>query len=112
MNDTGPEAVPPPLTCSEEDRSGDKLVPVPDPHLNSIPSVWTSRRMLSMLSSTELMKQAEHCGCRYASVSCSTTLRSVLQNQPFPFALRPYFCHKPQLNHTGELNDAACRTSK
>jgi len=37
-------------------------VPVPEPHLKSIPSVRVSPMMDSMLSWTELMKQAEHCG--------------------------------------------------
>ena len=45
-----------------EERSGDRLVPVPDPHLKSMPSVLASVRMESSESLTELMKQAEHCG--------------------------------------------------
>src|SRR5437868_1350250 len=77
MNDTGPDAVPPPLSSSFDERIGDKFVPVPDPYLNSMPSVLASPRIDSIESSTLLMKQAEHCGCG------ST----------------------PTLNHTGELND-------
>src|SRR5947209_2064033 len=77
MNDTGPDAVPPPASCSFDERSDEKLVPVPDPHLNSMPSVFASERIDSIVSSTELMKQAEHCGCG------ST----------------------PTLNQTGELNE-------
>src|SRR6185436_5095469 len=72
MNDTGPAAVPPP------DRIGDRLVPVPDPNLNSIPSVRARVRMESIVSWTELMKQAEHCGA----------------------------FSNPQLNQTGLLNAA------
>ena len=47
-----------------DERSGDRLVPVPEPHLKSMPSVLASVRMLSSESCTELMKQAEHCGLR------------------------------------------------
>jgi hypothetical protein len=75
MNDTGPEAMPPPSRRSMEPRNGDRLLPVPEPPLNSIPSVLARVRMLSMESSTALMKQAEHWG----------------------FSLRP------QLNQTGLL---------
>src|SRR3954465_15188655 len=77
MNDTGPDAVPPPLSSSLDERIGDRLVPVPEPYLNSMPSVLANPRIDSIESSTLLMKQAEHCG------SAST----------------------PTLNHTGELND-------
>src|SRR5215210_946274 len=78
MNDTGPDAVPPPASSSFDDRIGDRLVPVPDPNLNSIPSVRARVRIESIVSCTELMKHAEHCG---------------------DFS-------KPQLNHTGLLNAA------
>src|SRR5262245_50892375 len=80
MKETGPEASPPPLSFSREERSGDRFVPVPEPHLKSMPSVFASVRIDSIVSSTELMKQAEHCGCD------ST----------------------PTLNQTGELNDIFC----
>src|SRR5215813_6176084 len=62
MKLSGPLAVPPPLRVSLEDRSGERLVPVPDPHLKSMPSVLAKVRMESSESCTELMKQAEHCG--------------------------------------------------
>src|SRR5678810_1491942 len=84
MNETGPDAVPPPASSSFEDRMGDRLVPVPDPNLNSMPSVRASVRIESMVSDTELMKQAEHCGA----------------------------FSKPQLNHTGLLNAAFWYTSR
>src|ERR671937_1838891 len=77
MNDTGPDAVPPPASGSFDERIGERLVPVPEPYLNSIPSVRASVRIESMVSLTLLMKQAEHCGS--ASM--------------------------PTLNHTGELKD-------
>src|SRR4029453_16726543 len=76
MNETGPDALPPPDNVSFEDRIGHKLLPAPEPHWNSMPSVFASSRMDDMVSSTELMKHAEHCG----------------------------FVSTPQLNHTGELN--------
>src|SRR5829696_10430773 len=78
MNETGPEAVPPPASSSCEERIAERLEPVPDPNLNSIPSVLARPRMESIVSCTELMKQAEHCGA----------------------------FSKPTLNHTGELNAA------
>src|SRR5678815_92465 len=84
MNDTGPEAVPPPLRCSRELRSDDKFEPVPEPYLNSMPSVFARPRIDDIESSTELMKQAEHCGC-------SST---------------------PTLSQTGELKDALCRSNR
>src|SRR2546422_5364151 len=75
INDTGPDAIPPPESCSFEDRIGERLLPVPDPHLNNMPSVLANSRMDDIVSSTELMKHAEHCG----------------------------FSSTPQLNQTGEL---------
>src|ERR1700740_2176228 len=63
MNDTGPEAVPPPLSSSLDERIGDRFVPAPEPYLKSMPSVLARPRIDSIESSTLLMKQAEHCGC-------------------------------------------------
>src|SRR5579863_6874454 len=77
MNDTGPDAVPPPASNSRDDRMAERFDPVPDPNLKSMPSVRASVRIESIVSWTELMKQAEHCGA----------------------------FSKPQLNHTGLLND-------
>src|SRR5690242_3207716 len=62
MKLTGPEAVPPPCRNSRDDRSGERLVPVPDPYLKSIPSVRARVRIESIVSRTLLMKQAEHWG--------------------------------------------------
>src|ERR671924_2212127 len=84
MNDTGPDAVPPPASSSFDERMLERLEPVPEPNLNSIPSVLASVRIDSIVSSTELMKHAEHCGA----------------------------CSKPQLNHTGLLKAAFCSTSR
>src|SRR5262247_1497739 len=84
MNDTGPEAVPPPLSSSFDERIGDRFVPVPEPYLKSMPSVFARPRIDSIESSTLLMKHAEHCGCD------ST----------------------PTLNQTGELNAIFCSTSR
>ncbi len=83
MNETGPEAVPPPRSRSPDARSGERFVPVPEPYLKSMPSVFASSRIDPIVSSTELMKQAEHCG---ASLT-------------------------PQLNHTGLLKAACWLTS-
>src|ERR671913_2292494 len=84
MNDTGPEAVPPPASSSFDERIADRLLPVPEPNLNSMPSVLASVRIESIVSSTALMKHAEHCGA----------------------------FSKPQLNQTGLLNAAFWCTSK
>src|ERR1700683_3047312 len=84
MKLTGPEAMPPPDSDSLLPRRDEKLVPVPDPHLKSMPSVLAKFMMESMLSWTELMKQAEHCG-----LGCT-----------------------PTLNHTGELKATFCSTSR
>src|ERR1700683_5636013 len=62
MKLSGPLAVPPPLRPSVEERNGDRLLPVPLPHLKSMPSVLARVRMESRESFTELMNQAEHCG--------------------------------------------------
>src|SRR3954462_1931867 len=78
MNETGPLAVPPPARSSFEERMFERFEPVPEPYLNSIPSVLAKPRIESIVSCTELMKHAEHCG----------------------------FGSMPTLNHTGELNDA------
>ena len=76
MNETGPDAVPPPLIFSLALRIGERLEPAPDPNLKSIASVLARSMMEDMESCTPLMKQAEHCG------RAST----------------------PTLNQTGELN--------
>ena len=75
MNDTGPDAVPPPASTSFDDRIADRFDPVPDPNLKSMPSVLARPRIDSMVSCTALMKHAEHWGA----------------------------FSKPQLNHTGLL---------
>src|SRR5512141_1378818 len=62
MKLTGPEAVPPPDSFAREERRGERLVPVPEPHLKSLPSVLASSRIDSIVSSTEFMKHAEHWG--------------------------------------------------
>src|SRR5579862_8235805 len=84
MKLTGPDAIPPPESDSRLPRSDEKFVPVPDPHLNSIPSVFARFMIESMLSCTELMKHAEHCG-----LACT-----------------------PTLNHTGELKAIFCSTRR
>src|SRR5580698_2766921 len=61
----GPDAEPPPDKSSWEPRMVDRFVPVPEPHLKSMPSVLASVRIESNESSTALMKHAEHCGFLY-----------------------------------------------
>jgi hypothetical protein len=62
MKLSGPEAVPPPDSVSIDPRIELKFDPAPEPHLNSMPSVFASVRIESSESFTELIKQAEHCG--------------------------------------------------
>src|SRR4051794_18865424 len=78
MNDTGPLARPPFARCSLEPRMFDRLMPDPEPPRMIIPSLVFQARIDSIVSSTDRMKQAEHCGCS----------------------------SKPTLNQTGELNAA------
>ncbi len=84
MKETGPLAVPPPVIFSVELRIVHRLLPAPEPNLNSMASVLARSMMLLMVSWTQLMKQAEHCG----------------------------FCSMPTLNQTGELNAIFWWTSR
>src|SRR6204780_656994 len=84
MKLTGPLAIPPPESVSLLPRKDEKFVPVPEPHLKSIPSVFARPMIELMSSSIELMKHAEHCG-----LACT-----------------------PTLNHTGELKATFCSTSR
>src|SRR5215213_9202288 len=78
MNETGPDAVPPLLSGSIDPRMLDRLMPEPEPPRKIRPSRVFQSRIESIVSSTERMKQAEHCGDS----------------------------SKPTLNQTGELNAA------
>src|SRR5581483_8664921 len=84
INDTGPEAVPPPASRSLEERIFERFTPDPDPPLKMMPSLRYQSRIDSIRSSTDRMKHAEHCGR-------SST---------------------PTLNQTGLLNASFCWTSK
>src|SRR3954449_13180224 len=82
MNDTGPEAVPPLESGSIDPRMLERLMPEPEPPRKMRPSRVFQSRIESIVSSTERMKHAEHCGCS----------------------------SKPTLNQTGLLNAAIwCR---
>ena len=50
MNDTGPEARPPPERCSRLERMDEMLIPEPEPPLKIIPSVFDHSRIDSMVS--------------------------------------------------------------
>ena len=79
MNDTGPDAVPPPASSSRDERIVDRFEPVPGAVLEQHAlGLAPASRIDSIVSCTELMKQAEHCGC----------------------------FSKPTLNQTGQLNAA------
>ena len=62
MNDTGPDARPPFESCSRDERIFERLMPEPEPPRKIIPSLVFQARIDSIVSSTERMKQAEHCG--------------------------------------------------
>ena len=62
MNETGPDAVPPFLSGSIEPRMFERLIPAPEPPRKIVPSFVFQARIDSIVSSTERMKQAEHCG--------------------------------------------------
>src|SRR5688500_7994247 len=62
MKLTGPEAIPPLERGSIEPRILERLMPDPEPPLKMVPSLVFQARIDSMSSSTERMKQAEHCG--------------------------------------------------
>src|SRR5712671_4795701 len=108
MKLSGPLAVPPPARVSVEDRSAERLVPVPDPHLKSMPSVFARVRMESSESCTELMKQAEHCGRVYPVTPNSTCCVVLFQCQFWASELGSIRSH-PTLNQTGELKATCCR---
>src|SRR3990170_4084334 len=78
MKLTGPEAVPPLERCSVDARMFERLIPEPEPPRKILPSLVFQSRIDSIVSSTERMKQAEHCG----------------------------LSSKPTLNQTGELKAA------
>src|SRR5215207_6368922 len=79
MKDTGPDAVPPLDSGSIEPRMLERLIPEPEPPRKILPSLVFQSRIDSIVSSTERMKQALHCG----------------------------FSSKPTLNQTGELKAAS-----
>src|SRR5213080_4558680 len=62
MKLTGPLAVPPPCSCSLDDRSGDRLIPDPEPPLKMIPSSEYQLRIERIEFSMERMKHADACG--------------------------------------------------
>src|SRR5436853_7394044 len=107
MKLSGPLAVPPPESCSVEERRGERLVPVPDPHLKSMPSVLASVRIESSESYTELMKHAEHWGLLYPVTPNSTCWVFGFQCQLRPSELGSMRSH-PWLNLTGALEGADC----
>src|SRR5581483_540018 len=108
MKLSGPLAIPPPLRPSVEERSGDRFVPVPDPHLKSMPSVLARVRIESSESLTELMKQAEHCGVLYPVTLNSMRPSAWFQCQLVASELGSMRSH-PTLNQTGELKAAYWR---
>src|ERR1041385_2208814 len=77
INETGPDAVPPELNSSLDERIRERFRPAPDPPLKMKPSSRYQFRIESIESSTDRMKQADTC--------CGEAV--------------------PTLNQTGELNE-------
>src|SRR5215213_5064324 len=63
MKETGPDAVPPLDSGSIDPRMLDRLMPEPEPPRKILPSLVFHSRIESIVSCTERMKQALHCGC-------------------------------------------------
>src|SRR3569833_1884465 len=61
MKETGPDAVPPLLRSSLDERMRERLRPAPEPPLKMNPSSLYQLRIESIESSTDRMKQAETC---------------------------------------------------
>ena len=57
MKLTGPDAVPPPLSCSGDERMRYRLMPEPEPPLKIVPSSVYQLRIDPIVSSTARMKQ-------------------------------------------------------
>ena len=123
MNDTGPEAVPPPASSSCEERIAERLEPVPEPYLNSMPSVLARVRIDSIVSCTELMKHAEHCGwgsmpqlnqtglLKAAFWKTSRCFRSSLKACRSS-SLAKYFCVRAQPVMVSTTRPISCRTER
>src|SRR3954470_721115 len=62
MKETGPDAVPPLASGSIDPRMLERLMPEPEPPRKIRPSRVFQSSIDSIVSSTERMKQAEHCG--------------------------------------------------
>ncbi len=62
-NDISPEEVPPPESFSMRPRSFEKLVPVPEPYLNTRASLRASSKIDIRSSPMDWMKHAETWGC-------------------------------------------------
>src|SRR5438477_2212701 len=61
MKLTGPDAVPPPFSCSRDERMLERMMPEPEPPLKIVPSSTYQLRMEDMVSSTARMTHALHC---------------------------------------------------
>ena len=85
---------------------------MPEPHLKSMPSVLARVRIESSESSTELMKQAEHCGLLVAGGRVTRRRRcagsSASSARPQSGSSRS----QPTLNQTGELKATFCVSSR
>src|SRR5216110_2947761 len=84
MKLSGPEARPPPESKPSSSRNVDRFEPVPEPHLNNMPSVLARSRIDSSVSPTELMKHAEHCGRRSSGLIFLREFVASSKKKPYP----------------------------
>src|SRR5262245_57384700 len=90
-----PEDVPPPESFSMRPRSREKLVPVPEPYLNTRASLRASSKIDIRSSPIDWMKHADTCGREYES-SVVRTVFAFGAHQKFPpDPPIPYWCCSP-----------------
>src|ERR1044071_4308939 len=105
---SGPLGRPPPVRRSLQERIGLRLVPHPEPNLNTLASVTASSMMDSIVSLTDRVKQAEICGCsNWFGQRSALPVVGLYHQLPIDWFPTLYSCHRPTLNQTGELK-AAC----
>src|SRR3712207_5069272 len=96
MNETGPEAVPPELNSSLEERIRDRFKPAPEPPLKMNPSSLYQLRIESIESSTDKMKQALTC----CGLFVPTLNQTGLLNEK-------YWCSNSQVNSCSKTSASA-----
>src|SRR5258706_10237218 len=121
MKETGPDAVPPPPSRSLAERMRDRLTPAPEPPLKMTPSRRYQSRIESIVSLTERMKHAEHCGLAStptlnqtgllkAAIWWRSTYVSSSAKASAPSRVGKYPCFSPQPRIVRTTRPISCRT--